>query len=261
MVRLISDGRISAALGFCSGDPIGARVGAFLRAYRTDYDFALFWEQVTDERITAVIGKTDGNMTVCASEAADFDEISEFVKVIGYQTLFSHSFLLNKLKIENVQGDILRLEELKEPTAKAEDFAEAKELYLLGVSSGCDNSKEAYLPWLSDFTFRQKRNMLRAVGFKDENGRLVSCAATSAETKTDAIISAVATEEGYRKRGLAKDCVLSLSHILKKERKDNIYLMTKSKKLTNYYEKLGFVKIGEWGEADRSVRMSHPSQI
>lgn len=247
MVRLISDEHIGCALKFCSCDPIGVRVAGYLSAYRTDYDFALFWLQEKDGTITSVISRIDGNMTVCSNENADFDELSEFMKVVGYETVFSYTFVLEKLKLEFAHGDILKLEKFEKPKIQAENIIDPKSLYNLGVLSGGAYKKENYLPWLSDFTFRQKRNMLHAMGIYDEK-KLVSCVATSAESETDAIISAVATDENYRNRGLAKSCVLTLANDLKSTGKSNIYVMTKSVVLSNYYERLGFVKIGEWGE-------------
>lgn len=244
MVSLISEKDIASALEFCSCDPIGARVGAYLRAYKTDYDFALFWQQVQDGKVTTVISRIDGNMSICANSDVDLDELKNFINIVGYETVFAHSFILEAMKLEFVQFDVLRLEKSEETKIYAETIDEPKELYTLGVCSGGKYKQENYLPWLSDFTFRQRRDMLHAVGIKDESGKLISCAATSAETQTDAIISAVATDEKYRRRGLAKSCVLTLASRLRLMGKDNIYLMTQTDKLTRYYESFGFVKIG-----------------
>lgn len=244
MVSLISESDKASALEFCQGDPIGARVGAYLRAYKTDYDFALFWKQVQDKKITAVLSRTDGDMSICASHDADLDELKEFIKVVGYETVFAHSFVLGAMKFDFDCFDILRFESAQEPKIRADITPDPKELYTLGVCADGEYSEENYLPWLSDFTFRQRRNMLHAVGVKDESGKLISCAATSAEIETDAIISAVATDENHRNRGLAENCVLTLVSNLKRMGKDNIYVMTKTDKLTKYYERLGFAKVG-----------------
>lgn len=247
MLRLTADSRIDAVLSFCSGDPVGARVGAYLRAYRNDMPFAVFWEQIIDGEITAAVGKIDGNMTVCTDENADFSELSDFVRVIGFDTLFSRAETLRKLGLDRVQGDIMKFsgESSRDETVKFN--IEPAALYALLCSVNRPGAVGDYLPWLSDFTFRERRNMLRAVGIY-ENNRLVSCALTSAETETDAVISGVATDGESRGKGYAKKCVITLIDELKRLGKENVFVMTEDPKLSGYYEKLGFKKSGEWGK-------------
>lgn len=247
MLRLISDDRIEENLKFCDGDPIGTRVGSYLGAYRTKMNFAMFWEQIADGKITAAVSKIDGDMTVCVSENADFDELSEFVRIIGFATLFSQAEIFKKLKLDCVHGDILKLTGETGKDSRVTSDVEPRFLYETVCSANPDKALEGeYLEWLSDFTFRQRRDMLRAVGIYDGD-ELVSCAMTSAETETSAVISGVATKEKFRRRGLAEGCVLTLADKLKAMNKDSIFVMTESSELTKYYEHLGFEKISEWG--------------
>lgn len=247
MLRLISDDRIEENLKFCDGDPIGTRVGSYLGAYRTKMNFAMFWEQITDGKITATVSRTDGDMTVCASENADCDELSEFVRIIGFATLFSQAEIFKKLKLDCVHGDILKLTGSGRTDSQVTSDIEPRFLYETVCLANPDKALEGeYLEWLSDFTFRQRRDMLRAVGIYDGD-ELVSCAMTSAETATSAVISGVATREKFRRRGLAESCVLTLADKLKTMNKDSIFVMTESSELTEYYKHLGFEKVGEWG--------------
>lgn len=249
MLRLTADERIDAVLRFCSGDPIGARVGAYLAAYRNDMPFALFWEQVENEEITAAVGKIDGDMTVFAAENADFSELSDFVRVIGFNTLFSQAQALRKLGFDCVHGDIMNFSGEGRRDERAKFGVEPAALYGLLCSVNRPEAVGEYLPWLSDFTFRERRNMLRAVGIY-ENGRLASCALTSAETESDAVISGVATEIESRGKGLAKGCVRTLISKLKTLGKKNIFVMTDEPRLSEYYERLGFERSGEWGRTN-----------
>lgn len=249
MLRLISEDRIKAVLDFCDGDAIATRVGAYLRAYRTEMDFAMFWEQMTDGKITSAVSKIDGDMTVCISGETDFDELSEFIRVIGFNTLFSQAETFRYLSLDCVHGDILKFIGESEKSETVALTVEPKTLYELTCRVNKTEMLDSkYLPWLSDFTFRQRRDMLRAVGiFKDD--KLVSCAMTSAETADSAIISGVATDEAHRRQGFAKSCVMTLADILKTLNKESIFVMTETEVRTKYYENLGFVKTGEWARA------------
>lgn len=247
MLRLISENQIDNVLNFCDGDPIGTRVGAYLKAYRTNMDFAMFWEQINDGKITSAVSRIDGDMTVCVSENTDYDELSEFVHIIGFNTLFSQAEFFRKINLDCVQGDILKFNGKNKFDDSVGFNIEPAALYdLVCRANSTEVRKEEYLPWLSDFTFRQRRNMLRAVGIYD-SGELVSCAMTSAETSISAVISGVATDENFRCRGLAEKCVLALADSLIKLKKENIFVMTENGELTKYYKHLGFDKIGEWG--------------
>ncbi len=247
MLRLINEEDIAEVLTFCDSEAIGTRVGAYLKAYRTDMDFALFWQQIKDEKITAAVSKIDGDMTVCVSDSTDYDELSEFIRIIGFTTLFSQAEFFKKLNLDCVHGDILKFKGSTKPDSAVKFDIEPSALYRLAY---CENSNEInkaeYLPWLSDFTFRQRRNMLNSVGIYDSE-TLVSCALTSAETEKSAVISAVATDKSHRRQGLAARCILALSYKLVKDGKENIFTMTEKSELTEYYKSLGFVKKGKWG--------------
>ncbi|MGN0463703.1 MAG: GNAT family N-acetyltransferase [Acutalibacteraceae bacterium] len=247
MLRLTDKESADEVLRFCSGNAVGARVGALLRAYGNGYGFAMFWEQLKNGNITAAVGKTDGNITVCADENADFEELGEFVRAIGFTALFSDADTAIRLTGSAETGDILRF---CGGGARADNVAfdvEPAALYgLLCSVNGAQAVGAGYLPWLSDIMFRKSRDMLRSVGVY-ENGRLISCALTSAETAEDAVISGVATDAAFRGRCLAKSCVETLAAQLMEKGKKNIFVMTKNQELTGYYEKLGFETVGRWG--------------
>ena len=105
-------------------------------------------------------------------------------------------------------------------------------------SFSCD--KGAYLNWLSDFTFRKNRNAARMKCTK-EGSKVVSCALTSAECRSSAIISGVASDKNKRSKGAGKAVVLSLAYELKNENKD-VYVIALNDSAKSFYEHIGFEK-------------------
>ena len=88
MIRLIDQREVPRLLSFCEGSPYGVRLAAFLQAYGPGYPFALFWVQTDDSgRMTAALSRVDGQVTVCACEQADLEEVWAFLSAAGYESV------------------------------------------------------------------------------------------------------------------------------------------------------------------------------
>ena len=127
-----------------------------------------------------------------------------------------------------------------------------KSLYALvsdNIPGSFDNSKEAYLSFLSDFTFRKHRALARAKGFVVD-GTLVSSVITSAETSDYALISAVASDKRFRGTGLGKKTVLSMIDELINEKK-KVFIVALNESAEGFYEHLGFEFCGNVATVSR----------
>lgn len=51
---------------------------------------ALFWQQQMGDRVTALVSKMDGAITLCAYEGADLTEIEQFISVVGAESVLSN---------------------------------------------------------------------------------------------------------------------------------------------------------------------------
>jgi predicted GNAT family acetyltransferase len=76
-------------------------------------------------------------------------------------------------------------------------------------------------------------------------GKIVSCASTTAENSMSAMVVSVMTHPEYRKRGLAGACVQKLCEELLEEGK-GLCLFYDNPKAGSVYRKLGFKEIGQW---------------
>ena len=77
-----------------------------------------------------------------------------------------------------------------------------------------------------------------------EDGKIISVAQTDFETEDAAVIVGVGTEEYYRCKGLATECLQFLCSNLLKQKKD-LYLQYDNLEAGKIYERLGFSKIDQ----------------
>ena len=116
-----------------------------------------------------------------------------------------------------------------------------KKLYNLvseNIPGSFSDNKESYLAFLSDFTYRKRRNLARSKGIILD-GKLVSSVITSAEVPGNALISAVASDKSLRGSGLGKKTVLSMVSELESEGK-NVYVIALNESAEGFYGHLGF---------------------
>lgn len=250
MLKLAEEQVVDRLVGFLENQgALGCRIGAYLRCYRTEMNDIYFWFQESDGVITTVVSKVDGNMTVCSTESSDFDEIKEFVRIIGFSSLFMpyDDFCKIGIKPDN-DGAILKYEGNSSLSDISEIVFETDMKVAYELLCRCQSesiSMPDYLPWLSDFTYKRNRNSARARCIHCD-GLQVCLAMTSAETDKSALISGVVTDSNYRKRGFASALVTALSDELKKEKKA-VYIMTANSNNRKFYEKNSFVCTGKWG--------------
>ena len=83
MIRLIES--LPPKKATCAAE---IRIYSLFSAYG-DSDLAYFWEQSSD-KVTALISKMDGAITLCAYEGADIDEILQFISVVGADSVLSN---------------------------------------------------------------------------------------------------------------------------------------------------------------------------
>lgn len=100
MIQLIDGQEAAEFLAFCDGSPCGVRIAAFLQAYGAGYPFALFWMQKdASGRMTAALSRVDGNVTVCAAQNADLQELWAFLSAIGFESVLCPEWMAPKKKL------------------------------------------------------------------------------------------------------------------------------------------------------------------
>ncbi len=239
MLKLASSQDLSVILDICDGDLLGTRIGCYALAYGFERDFLQLW---FDNNDNIVIAKFYDSMTLI-SGADNCEEIRNFIEMIGYRNLEMSVGLCSKL---GYTADAVKKSYIFNGEAKncgAIEIGEEyyKSLYTLvsdNIPGSFDSGKEAYLSFLSDFTFRKYRGLARAKGFIVDD-TLVSSVITSAETADYALISAVTSDKNLRGTGLGKKTVLSMIDELINENK-KVFVVALNESAEGFYEHLGF---------------------
>lgn len=240
MLKLASEQDINSVLCICDGDVLGTRIGCYALAYGFERDFLHIW---FDESTETVLAKFYDSMTL-VSRSDDFEEIRSFIEMIGFHSLEAYSCVCGKLgyTTDTVKKSYVFAGNAQDYGAIEIGEEYYKTLYNLvsvNIPGSFVNSKEAYLSFLSDYTFRRLRGFARAKGFIiDKN--LVSSVITSAETNNCALISAVTSDKSYRGTGLGKKTVLSMVSELVNENK-KVFVVALNESAEGFYEHLGFV--------------------
>ncbi len=242
MLKAATEKDLEAILEFCDSDLLGTRIGCYCLAYGFDRDFLSIWIDDSDGKISTVIAKFYDSVTL-KSSAGDTAEIAGFISMIGYSSLETDAVTCRKfgLSAESRKKAYIYKGETDERTA--EDISEENYRALYGLVSenipgSFENSRESYLSFLSDFTFRKRRGLARSKGIVSD-GKLVSCVITSAETENCALLSAVASDKCVRGMGFGKRTVLSAVNELRNENKE-VFVIALNQSAESFYEHIGF---------------------
>lgn len=240
MLKLAGEQDKDIILDICNDDLLGTRIACYALAYGFERDFLNIW---FDTDSSTVIAKFYDSMTV-AGDCNNPDEIRDFISMSGFCSL--------ELSLENCKKLGFEADDIKKSHVFAGDTQDFevdnineeyyKALYSLvseNIPGSFDNSKEAYLSFISDLTFRRIRGLARCKGVISE-GKLLSSVITSAETKTCALISAVASDKNSRGKGLGKITVMSIVDELINENK-KVYVIALNESAQGFYEHLGFI--------------------
>lgn len=228
-------------LDFMPADPYGARISALADTYGTAYDFALFWVQKVEEIPVAAISRIDGNATLCCTENADFEELSEFLKVSGYSSITFDSKLSVKLGI-TPQKTSFTVKYTGGATVCENilfDY-DKKEIYSLLCECGFELGD--YGAFLADVCSRLNKSTA-SLAAAECDGRLCACAFALFEGRKSVLLGAVGTSPAARGKGYASKLVGTLAE-MKKDKE--VFLFCRNDSLADFYSKIGFEICGNW---------------
>lgn len=231
---------------FCNGHILGSRIMCLMNCYGFDFDFFNIYFSCSDSVIKAVISDFDGNVTIISQTDCDFNEISDFLGFINYNSITTQESIAALLGLNGCELKTAyrycgtATDSCVSENADETDYSSVYGLISRSIPDSFAENKEAYLSWLSDFTYRKRRNSARIKCIK-EDGRVLGCALTSAECVSSAIISGVACDSSKRRSGIGKAVVLSLANELKKENKD-VYVIALNASAEGFYEHISFEK-------------------
>lgn len=243
MLKTAKNYDIADIMALCDGSIVGTKILCQIEAYGLERDFLNVWILKDAEITTAVIAAFYDDLALIASDDADFEQLGAFLAMFFYKSLTLPESLCDKLDIcdyiskKGYRFDSTAGEVSTEKLTEAY-ISDAYKLISKEIPGSFSGEKEAYLSFLSDYTFRERRDLARGVCTLTD-GKLSSVAITSAETKDAAVISGVACDGNLRKKGLGKRTVLSMVAILENENKKP-YVIALNKSAEGFYEHIGF---------------------
>lgn len=246
MLKSACENDLKSILSFCSDDLIGTRISCYCLCYGFDRDFFSVWLNEAEGKIKGVVTKFYDSITLECESDCNFDEIRQFVSMLGYSEIMCSEEACRAMSFKEYQSKKAYVFNGDAGECESENLFEGhyKQLYELiseAIPGSFSSGNEAYLSFLSDFTFRKNRKMARAKGLS-EDGELLSCVITSSETDFAAILSGVACKSTSRKSGLGKRTVLSATKELLSENK-KVYVIALNESAQGFYEHIGFKEI------------------
>lgn len=248
MLKAAGPKDIAAIDSFLGNGIIPMRIRSYMLAYGFDKEFVRFWISENGEKIDVVIALFEDSLLLyvdITAETAEITEITAFISMLQFTTLSCEKeaaemcgfkvYTEKEGYVFNGVSDGYSAENIDE-----DKIRDAYTLICESIPDSFSKDKSAYLSFLSDYTYRNRRNLSRGKCLT-ENGSLVSCAFTSAETESEALLSGVATDSNLRKGGYGKRTVLSLVNELLGYNKTP-YVIALNDSAKSFYEHIGFKK-------------------
>lgn len=235
MIKKIND--ISEFDKYTKTDLYSVRIKALLRAYGTEYDFAVFYKQFNKNgEMTAILSKLDSDFTI-SMENADREELAEFISVIGYSSCLCDG--LPDCFSSYEEGIIMasdRKTEYNLPYTELDEYPKLMDLFNFQ-----DYDKTDFEAWYVDISHRIRHGTAKAYSV-NINGEIVSSGIFSSIHNQDAILTSVNTAPEFRRMGYG---TMLVSHMMC-DLPGRVFLMREKNKNEHFYSRLGFINIGKW---------------
>ncbi len=241
MLKRASQADFKGIKACCYGSVLGARITCLAECYGFERKFAEFWVNISDDNISGVVARLGDDITV-HSDGKVTDELLFFLMMSGCKSLMSDvDFQLDGYSKEAKQAFVFSgdSEGYCCDSIADGDMRSTYDLISENISGSFSKSEDAYLSFLSDFTFRKLRD--RARGKVIHNNGIIACALTSAETDKSALLSGIASDKSARGTGVGKRVVLSITDELSKEGKQ-VFVIALNDSACGFYRHIGFTE-------------------
>ena len=207
------------------------KIRALYQAYGTGYDFCKFYKQGS-----AVLAYLDKNCVLYSDNGVDFDELSDFLLMNGFNDLFCTEETANCL-LKHLSADcqtVVAMQFSGKPMQS--DIIETDSLSeLFGIiSTGFDIDFE---PWYLDMSHRIRHGVSRAFKLSDTAALVVQH-----NINGEALLSQIAVVPAARRQGLASKLIKAVCYELFPSK---CYVICEPK-LCGFYQKVGFTLSGEF---------------
>lgn len=240
----------------CAGSPFGAYIESYMDAYRARrYPFAEFWLHKEHGTLKAAFCRYYDTVIFCGESSEEAESFSRMLSPRALLCGAAEHFKLDGMRRET--GEVMRFSGDKALSVKCPsgyeikllrgDIRPLREVYklLLGAFSNIHSGGED--DFCADISHKLRHGAARVYAVC-KGGETVSALTVSAVSNTAAVISAAATREDFRGRGLA-GYVLSTACEELTAAGIEVFLLRDHP--IPLYEKLGFETVGAWAQYTR----------
>ncbi len=218
-------------------DLFTVRILSLLKSYGCKYQFATFYKQIIDGRITAILSKLDGDFTLALDSGFDNEELVHFFCVSGYNSILcSDDFLLSPRFEEGVVMSCTAKRETVLLNADVDEYPKLMDLF-----NFVDYEEQDFKAWYVDISHRVRHGTAKAYTL-NVDGYTVSSGILSSIIDDYSILTAVRTDKEFRRMGYASTLVSYICCDVK----GIVYLMCDSESNERFYAQLGFETKEKW---------------
>ncbi len=199
-----------------------------------------------ENNVNAVISKVFGIITISARNDADFEEMNEFVKTIGFTKILCDNSFSSHFDGKKTSGKILKINSDEDYGGKVKDLSAENLSDMYNLVKGVFGVSPDFSQWFTDMCHKMRYGAARLCGIY-EGKTLLSAGFSLFITEKSAVISSVATDENFRCRGYGERVVKTL---ICKNRGKDVYVFTENGKVENWYKNMGFVPCKMWSEIE-----------
>lgn len=206
----------------------------------------LFYVCESDNGITAVLSKIGDIITISAKGDADFEELNEFVRMVGFSVILCDNEFSCHFDGKKRSGKIMKIKTDESFGSSAEILKEHELKSAYPILKRCFGNLPDFPHWFVNTCYGVIHNSVIFSGVHCEK-ELVSVAFTLFVTDKTAVLSGVATLPEHRNRGYAMEIV---KRLLDENRGKDIYLFLENPVIEEYYAQLGFSPCKMWSEIE-----------
>lgn len=224
-------------------DFIGTKIKASLIAYGTDFPFCSFWAQTKNNKPTAFILKFEQTVFLSTLSNADYDELCEFLNVIGFRHLQTEAGARVGINtLPSKEYNIMRFRQNNNQINCKEDITakfdpDLKNVYnILFFAKNRDLSYYDFNAWYADVSHRIRHGTAAAAIYNNHSAIIASHIASDS-----AVISGISTMPQFKNSGMGSIVLKQMCLYLNKR---NIFAAC-SNGIMPFYVKNGFEKIND----------------
>ena len=227
-------------LDFLPADPFAAVIRALAETYGAN---EVPFVRIAVQQDKAALCSVDGNVTVCALEGADFEELSLYLKATGFLSVKGERSVIERLGFPAADGSFI-VEFIPNEYPAPENFTAECDIgsaYKLLFQAGF--TSDDFGAFKADICARLNKATAKFGGIVEDGSLLATCFRLFEGDKS-ILLGAVVTDIKARGRGLASALVPYMASPEKPS-----FLFCRQDSLLRFYENCGFRKCGEWALA------------